>query len=102
MRRAVFHKLARRVAKAFAVRWSKGAVFAALLVIAGALPARAQPAVDTLSLRDAIARALAREPAVAAPRRGSVPVHGLPARALLPPNPMVSASRQQDPGGMDN
>jgi cobalt-zinc-cadmium efflux system outer membrane protein len=102
MRRGVFHHLARTVSQAFEVRWSKGAVFAALLVTAGAVPAPAQPAGGALSLADAIARALEREPALAAARSDAAAMRGLLAQAQLHPNPMVTASRQQEPGGMDN
>src|SRR4051794_18114121 len=100
MRRGMFHHLATTVSKAFAVRWSKGAAFATLLVAAGALPAPAQPAGDSLSLGDAIARALAREPTLAAARSDAAAMQGLLAQAQLHPNPMVTASRQQEPGGM--
>jgi cobalt-zinc-cadmium efflux system outer membrane protein len=101
MRRGMFHHLGMTVSKGFAVRWWKSAVFATLLVAAGALPAPAQPA-GGLSLGDAIAGALAREPALAAARSDAAAMHGLLAQAQLHPNPMVTASRQQEPGGMDN
>jgi cobalt-zinc-cadmium efflux system outer membrane protein len=74
---------------------------ALLLALAGADTCLAQvPA--ALSLSDSIARALAREPAFAAARSDAASLRGALAQAQLRPNPMLTASRQQEPGGLDN
>jgi len=63
--------------------------------------ARIAPA-DSLSLRDAIARALDREPGLRAERTDVDVARGTLSQAQLKPNPMVSLGRQQQPGGTDN
>src|SRR5581483_2227639 len=75
------------------------AIVAALLAAADS--AGAQPPAG-LSLNDAIARALAREPALAAARSEAAAMRGTLAQAELRPNPALTANRQQEPGGMDN
>ena len=59
-------------------------------------------AVGRLTLRDAVARALDREPDLRAERTEVDVARGMLAQAGLQPNPMVSVVQQQQPGGMDN
>lgn len=59
-------------------------------------------AVAGLTLDDAIARALEREPALRASRSQVDVARGLRAQAALRPNPSVSFSQQQQPAGSDN
>jgi cobalt-zinc-cadmium efflux system outer membrane protein len=79
-------------------------VLLATLLMSSGVPAPcvAQTSAAVLSLNDAIARAVAHEPALAAVRSDAAAARGMLAQAQLRPNPMVTASRQQEPGGMDN
>jgi cobalt-zinc-cadmium efflux system outer membrane protein len=77
-------------------------ILAAVMLAAAARPAHAQTTSAALSLDDAVARALEREPSLAAARSDADAVRGMLAQAQLRPNPMVTATRQQEPGGMDN
>lgn len=58
--------------------------------------------VDGLSLDDAIARALEREPSLRAVRTQVDAAQGARMQAELRPSPSVSFSQQQEPGGTDN
>ena len=58
--------------------------------------------VNGLSLEDAIARALEREPALRASRAQVDVSRGLQAQAALRPNPSLSFVRQEEPSGTDN
>ncbi len=58
--------------------------------------------VNGLSLDDAIARALEREPALRASRAQVDLARGLQAQAGLRPNPSVSFLQQEEPAGTDN
>jgi len=82
---------------------STAAIVAALLLAVGASAPHAQVSTGrSLSLHDAIARALSREPTLAAARSDAEAIRGTLTQAELRPNPMLTASRQQEPGGMDN
>ncbi len=59
-------------------------------------------AVNGLTLDDAVARALEREPALRASRAQVEVARGLQAQAGLHPNPSLSFSQQQEPAGTDN
>jgi outer membrane protein, heavy metal efflux system len=65
----------------------------------------ASPYVDLiggLTLKDAIGRALEREPGLRASRAQVEVTRGLRDQAGLRPNPSLSFSQQQEPGGADN
>src|SRR6476620_10627802 len=59
-------------------------------------------AVGGLTLDDAIARALEREPTLRAVRTQIDVAQGARVQAELRPNPSISFARQQEPGGTDN
>ena len=68
-------------------------------------PASASTHIDQvggLSLEDAIARALEHEPSLRAGRTQVDVAQGARVQAELRPNPSVSFSQQQEPGGTDN
>jgi outer membrane protein, heavy metal efflux system len=68
-------------------------------------PTTASPYVDLiggLTLKDAIGRALEREPGLRASRAQVEVTRGLRDQAGLRPNPSLSFSQQQEPGGADN
>jgi cobalt-zinc-cadmium efflux system outer membrane protein len=58
--------------------------------------------VNGLTLDDAVARALEREPGLRASRAQVEVVRGLQAQASLHPNPSISFSQQEEPAGTDN
>lgn len=80
------------------------AVIAAVVIagVAGGAQDRARVDSAGLSLDQAIARALERAPDLRAVRTEIDAAQGGLAQAALKPNPMVSMSRQQQPGGTDN
>src|SRR5215204_2575457 len=55
-----------------------------------------------LSLDDALARALEREPSLRSSRAQVAVARGLRAQAALRPNPSISFSQQEEPSGTDN
>jgi cobalt-zinc-cadmium efflux system outer membrane protein len=68
-------------------------------------PASASPYIDPLAgltLEGAVARALEREPSLRAVRTRVDVAQGARMQAELRPNPAVSFSQQQEPGGTDN
>jgi len=83
-----------------------------LLMLTLAIPGHAQQAADAapayidpvngLTLEDAIARALAREPSLRASRSQIDVTRSRRQQAGLRPNPAVSFSRQEQPSGSDN
>jgi cobalt-zinc-cadmium efflux system outer membrane protein len=58
--------------------------------------------VNGLTLEDAVARALEREPGLRASRAQREVARGLQAQAGLHPNPSLSFSQQEEPAGTDN
>ena len=66
-------------------------------------PARAQgvPAGEAVSLAEAIALAMAREPATRAARADVDVARGMRLQADLRANPTMSFERRQEPGGTD-
>jgi cobalt-zinc-cadmium efflux system outer membrane protein len=68
-------------------------------------PAATSPFIDPaggLTLEDAIARALEREPALRAVRTQIDVARGARVQAELRPNPSISFAQQEEPGGTDN
>jgi cobalt-zinc-cadmium efflux system outer membrane protein len=68
-------------------------------------PAPASPYIDPvggLTLEDAIAQALEREPSLRAVRTDVAVAQSARVQAELRPNPSISLAQQQEPGGTDN
>lgn len=95
----------------------RGTTLALWIALASAVPGRAQPppepasasapgeyvdAREGLSLQEAIARGLEREPSLAAVRTAVEAAAALRRQAVLRPNPTVSFERREEFGGMDN
>src|SRR5262245_25257880 len=59
-------------------------------------------AISGLTLEDAVARALDREPSLRAARTSVDAALGMQRQAALRPNPSLTALQQQEPGGADN
>jgi outer membrane protein, heavy metal efflux system len=78
------------------------ATMALSLCIAAPLRAQDVPAGDGLSLTQAIAIALAREPTTRASRADIEVARAMKVQAALRANPTVSLERREEPGGSDN
>ncbi len=79
-------------------------VFTMLITVLVAARVQGQPPTvpaDAVSLREAIARAMEREPSIRAARTEIDVALGHLSQAGLKPNPMLSVGRQEQPGGTD-
>jgi cobalt-zinc-cadmium efflux system outer membrane protein len=77
------------------------AVVALSVCLAGAVRAQEVPSGEGLSLTQAIAVALSREPAIRAARANVEIARGIRLQGSLRANPTISFERRQEPGGTD-